>query len=221
LKVVAKYCKESGRLDGSLSFCRWGLDGAGWAKDEDGEVVEGRPHCEGADACFKHNKGLRPGDVWRMKVEGGCAQAGFAGEAYDPAKHQQTYNSIAYVYLGDGQTRIGAGLSLDEEEHDHSGHLGPHVPSSSPFEMALRVDLDRNVPQVHFNEDGVWHDFAPDRGEGRTALNAGPWFPYLQLWTEGDLVGEHRVDRPKATKSAGMKCKAPAAGGGDGAWLED
>ena len=86
--------------------------------------------------------------------------------------------------------------------------------------MALRVDPDRNVPQVQFNEDGVWHDFAPDQGEGRTALKAGPWFPYL-IVGEGDLLSGHRVDRPKATKSAGMKCKAPAAADGAGASVEE
>ena len=94
-----------------------------------------------------------------------------------------------------------------------------------PFRQAVlggerRVDLDRNVPQVQFNEDGVWHDFAPDEGEGRTALKAGPWFPYLLLH-EDDLVSRHRVDRPKATKSAGMKCKASAAVGGADASVED
>jgi hypothetical protein len=185
-----------------------GLDGASWAKGEDGEVVEGRPHCEAGYAFFKHNQAFRPGDVWRMKVEGGRrAGAGFAGEAYDPTRHYETEDSTACVHLGDGSTYIYSGLSLDEEQHDHYDYLGPHVPSSPPFEMALRVDHD--VPQVQFNEDGVWHDFAPGQGEGRTALKAGPWFPYLFL-RGGDLVSDHRVGRSKATKSAGMKCKAPA-----------
>ena len=49
----------------------------------------------------------------------------------------------------------------------------------------------------------MWHDFAP---EGRAALKAGPWFPYLVLFGDG-LLSDHRVDRPRATKSAGMKCK--------------
>jgi hypothetical protein len=152
-----------------------------------------------------------------MKVEGGRrAGAGFAGEAYDPARDDETYDSTAFVHLVDGSTRIYPGLNLDEEKHFHRGHLRPHVPSSPPFEMALRVDRDRNVPQVQFNEDGVWHDFAPDQGEGRTALKAGPWFPYLFL-VKGDLVSGHRVDRPKPTKSAGMKCKASAAADGAGA----
>jgi hypothetical protein len=84
--------------------------------------------------------------------------------------------------------------------------------------MALRVDHD--VPQVQFNEDGVWHDFAPDQGAGRKALKAGPWFPFLVLW-EGAVLSEHRVDRPKATKSAGMKCKASSAASGADASVEE
>ena len=155
-----------------------GLDGAGWAKSEDGEAVEGRLQLsEGAEACFKHNQALRPGDVWRMKVEGGeGACPGFAGEAYDPARNDATYNSTACVYLIDGTTCICPGLSLDEEDHFHDGHLGPHVPSSSPFEVALRVDHDGNVPQVQFNEDGVWHDVCTrprrrrDGAEGRAVV---------------------------------------------------
>jgi hypothetical protein len=152
-----------------------------------------------------------------MKVEGGRrAYAGFAGEAYYPTRDDETGDSTACVDLGSGSTSIFPGLSLDEEEHSHDDYLGPHVPSSPPFEVALRVDHDGNVPQVQFNEDGVWHDFAPDQGEGRTVLKAGPWFPFLVLG-EGALLSGHRVDRPKATKSAGMKCKAPAAAGGAGA----
>jgi hypothetical protein len=85
--------------------------------------------------------------------------------------------------------------------------------------VALRISKDGNLPQLQFNDDSVWHDFAP---EGGAALKAGPWFPFLQL-EGGGLLRDHRVDRPRATKSAGMKCKAasdPAAapaGGGAGA----
>ena len=134
------------------------LDGAGWAKTKDGD-------CEVEGVCFKHNQALRPGDVWRMKVEGGGAAAGFAGEAYDPTRDDETSDSTASTLIA-----ICSGLRLEEERH---------IPSLLPFEIALRVNHDGNVPQVQFNEDGVWHDFAPDQGEGRTALKAGPWFPYL------------------------------------------
>ena len=82
--------------------------------------------------------------------------------------------------------------------------------------MALRISKDGNLPQIQFNDDSVWHDFAP---EGEAALKAGPWFPYLFL-SGGDLLSDHRVDRPRATKSAGMKRKpasnpAPAPAGDD------
>ena len=79
------------------------------------------------------------------------------------------------------------------------------------------------MPQLRLNEDGEWHDFAP---EGGTALKAGPWFPQLELYGD-DLLSDHRVDRPRATKSAGMKRKpasnpAPApAGDGAGAVAAD
>ena len=63
------------------------------------------------------------------------------------------------------------------------------------------------MPQLRFNEDGQWHDFAP---EGGTGLKAGPWFPYLELYGDGRL-SDHRVDRPKPTKSAGKTKSAAAA----------
>ena len=63
------------------------------------------------------------------------------------------------------------------------------------------------MPQLRFNEDGQWHDFAP---EGGTGLKAGPWFPYLYL--EGDdRLSDHRVNRPRPVKGAGMnKSLAPS-----------
>ena len=71
------------------------------------------------------------------------------------------------------------------------------------------------MPQLRFNEDGEWHDFAP---EGWTGLKAGPWFPLLFLFRD-DRLSDHRVDRPRATKSAGKinKALAGAASDDDGA----
>jgi hypothetical protein len=57
------------------------------------------------------------------------------------------------------------------------------------------------MPQLRFNEDGEWHDFAP---EGGTGLKAGPWFPYLLLYP-GARLRDHRVNRPRPVKGAGMK----------------
>ena len=64
-----------------------------------------------------------------------------------------------------------------------------------------------NVPQIQFNDDDVWHDFAPDRA----ALKAGPWFPFLQLYNAADRLSDHSVHRPRAVKSAGKIHQAPAA----------
>ena len=62
------------------------------------------------------------------------------------------------------------------------------------------------MPQIQFNDDDVWPDFAPDRA----ALKAGPWFPCVYLFPDGRL-SDFCVHRPKPTKSAGKTSKAPAA----------
>ena len=127
------------------------------------------------------------------------------------------------MYLYDGSTVIRTGISLDGEDHYHDCHLEDHIPETKPYDVALRITKDGNLPQIQFNDDSVWHDFAP---EGGTALKAGPWFPFLEL-NGDDLLSDHRVDRPRATKSAGMKRKpasnpAPApAGDGAGAAAAD
>ena len=74
------------------------------------------------------------------------------------------------------------------------------------------------MPQLRFNEDGEWHDFAP---EGGTGLKAGPWFPYLML-RRGDRLSDHRVNRPRPVKGAGMKksLAASTALASDGAGAE-
>jgi hypothetical protein len=78
------------------------------------------------------------------------------------------------------------------------------------------------MPQLRFNEDGQWHDFAP---EGGTGLKAGPWFPYLVLFP-GDRLSDHRVNRPRPVKGAGMKkslapSAAPASDGAGAAEGDD
>jgi hypothetical protein len=75
------------------------------------------------------------------------------------------------------------------------------------------------MPQLRFNEDGQWHDFAPDGGTG---LKTGPWFPFLMLY-EDDRVSDHRVNRPRPVKGAGMKksLAASAAPASDGAGAAD
>ena len=194
------------------------LDTAGWAHNGSGEIVNGETRSpEGGDAFFKHAQELQGGDVWRMRVEGGTAYVGFATEQLNVEKYGETYDSTAPVGLGDGTTDIRPDISLDGQLHVHQGLLKDRIPETTPYDVALRVTQDGNLPQIQFNDDSVWHDFAP---EGGTALKAGPWFPYLCLY-EDDLLSDHRVDRPRATKSAGMKRKPAsnpaAAPAGDGA----
>ena len=148
---------------------------------------------------------------------------GFATEQCNVEKDGETHKSSAFVDLGDGNTFINTDISQDGQEHFHPSHLKDHIPETKPYDVAVRITKDGNLPQIQFNDDSVWHDFAP---EGGAALKAGPWFPFLCL-VGVDLLSDHRVDRPRATKSAGMKCKpasdpAPApAGDGAGAAAAD
>ena len=69
------------------------------------------------------------------------------------------------MYLGDespGATYIFPGISPDGEWHEHDSRLRPHIPEA-PFDMAVRCEAVSNVPQIQLNDDGVWHDFAPNR----------------------------------------------------------
>jgi hypothetical protein len=142
-----------------------------------------------------------------MRVEvRGDAWVGFASEKYNAEKHGDTYKSIAFVALGCGSTDIYPAISQDGQEHYHGGHLRPHIPEA-PFDLAVRCEAVSNVPQIQFNDDGVWHDFAPDRA----ALKAGPWFPYLELLDGGFRLSDHSVHVPRGVKSAGKIHKAPAA----------
>ena len=190
----------------------------GWAHNEGGEIFEGNPRSKGGYARFKHSRELQAQDVLRTKVvEGGEASVGFATENYDVEKHWETAESTAWVKLLNGTTRIGSDISRDGEEHVHPGHLKDYIPKTLPYDLALRINKDGNVPQIQFNDDAVWHDFAPDR----VALKAGPWFPFVQLHSDSDRLSDFCVHRPRPTKSAGKASKAPAAptasADGDGA----
>jgi hypothetical protein len=111
------------------------------------------------------------------------------------------------VQLSDGSTFIYSDISRDGERHTHHGHLKDYIPKTLPYHLALRINKDGNVPRIQFNDDAVWHDFAPDRA----AVKAGPWFPFLLLCDANDRLSDHCVHRPKPTKSAGKTSKAPAA----------
>ena len=179
-----------------------GDGGPGWACCGRGGIMNGRPQCivDNHRACFKHSQPVHAEDVVRMKVEeGGDAYVGFAGQHYDPKKDGETNKSTTWASTGGGTTHIRQNISQDGEQHYHDEYLQDHIPETKPYDVSLRCHGDGNVPQIQFNDDGVWHDFAP---EGSAGLKAGPWFLYLRLH-EGDRVSDLRVDRPRPTKSAG------------------
>ena len=151
-----------------------------------------------------------------MKVLAGRnALVGIAAEGFDVERYYETCKSTAEVALYNGTTAIGSDISQDGQRHYHHGHLKDYIPKTLPYDLALRINKDGNVPQIQFNDDAVWHDFAPDRA----AVKAGPWFPYLALYVDARL-SDHCVHRPKPTKSAGKTSKAlaaPAAASADGA----
>ena len=104
-----------------------------------------------------------------------------------------------------GSTVIRSDISEDGEQHVHYGLLRDHIPKTLPYDLALRINKDGNMPQLRCNDDGQWHDFAPEGGVG---LKAGPWFPYLWL-TTNDRLSDHRVNRPKGSKSAAVEIDEP------------
>jgi hypothetical protein len=120
----------------------------------------------------------------------------------------ETYKSTAKVILSNGSTVIYSDISEDGEQHFHHNLLKDRIPKTPPYDLALRINKDGNMPQLRFNEDGEWHDFAP---EGGTGLKAGPWFPFLQL-SSGDRLSDHRVNRPRPVKGAGMKSSQASQG---------
>ena len=96
----------------------------------------------------------------------------------DVEKRRETYKSTAKVDLSTGNTTIFSDISKDGEQHVHYD-LEDYIPKTLPYDLALRINKEGNMPQVQFNDDNVWHDFfAP---EGSAGLNSGPWFPYVQL----------------------------------------
>ena len=163
------------------------LDPAGWTCNENGEIKNGEPQCKDDDyeeydddyAVFKHSQSLEAEDVLRMKVVAGRnALVGIAAEGYDVERRGETEESTAWVVLFNGTTVINSDISEDGERHIHPALLEDRIPETLPYDLALRINKDGNMPQLRFNEDGQWHDFAP---EGGTGLKAGPWFPYLKL----------------------------------------
>ena len=161
---------------------------AGWTISEDGEILNGQLQCTSDRcSCFKHSQCFQAGDVLRMKVEGN-AIVGIAAEGYDVERDRETHKSTARVFLSDGTTAILSDISPDGGYYYHDRHLKELLPKTKPYDVALCINRDGNLPQIQFNDDGVWHDFAPDR----VGLKAGPWFPYLMLGP-GDCSSDHHV----------------------------
>jgi hypothetical protein len=142
---------------------------------------------------------------------GGKAVVGVVGEEYDVEGRDEAFQSTARVLLGyNGTTGIGCNLSEDGENHYHSGQFFEHLPERLPYDLALRINKDGNMPQVQFNDDGEWRDFAP---EGGTGLKAGPWFPYFVLCS-GDRLTDHRVEQPCKSAAPPPSKKQRLHGGG-------
>jgi hypothetical protein len=87
------------------------------------------------------------------------------------------------VDLSNGMTVIYSDISEDGETHGHSCLLKDSIPKTLPYDLALRINKDGNMPQLRFNEDGVWQDFVSGRRdwtEGRAVVclpAAVPWCP--------------------------------------------
>merc|ERR1711871_1134880 len=155
-------------------------------------------------AFFKHSRALAPGDVFKLRVEGGDgALVGLATEQYVPESHALgtpgSNNTCFYLGLDDGSSTMGMHMSMDGKSHDLEGTVLNHVPVAYPYDVALRCNKITNSPQVQFNDDDVWHNLGPE-------MKAGPWFPCVAL-DDGDHVSDIHATRPRPTKSAEKVCK--------------
>ena len=169
-------------------------------------------------ASFKHSQSLEPEDVWMMKVCTKVFGIGVVAEGFDVERHVETEMSTARLDLSNAPNDMGEHGStcilsdISEDGKYKSGRIPKdQIPKTLPYDLALRINKDGNMPQLRFNEDGQWHDFAPEGGVG---LKAGPWFPFLWLH-EAVCLSDHRVDRPRPTKSAGKTKTAPAGAADD------
>ena len=210
-------------LPGSATGSAAHADDSDWQRAWDPASPGYHMHC-------KHPAALYAGDVWSMTAaDVGSSTVGFVGDAYDvkTSSRDDAGQGIAWMTLDEGTTCIRSDFSLDEKEHIATYHLpipGNEIGEDGypiyredwePYQLSLRIDKESHVPQAQFNEDGVWHDFAPG-GAGAALKGEGPWFPYLRLASRDRVVG-HCVTRPsKPTKSASSKGGAAAAGGGTG-----
>jgi len=177
------------------------LDPVGWAS-VGGVVKKGVTKSNGRNAAFKHSHEFQIGEVWKMNVEKvrGTAKVGFATENYDVTLYRETEDNTAWNSLTNGTTAIDRNISSDGENHHYFKHLKDHL-TTLPSAVALQI-IEGNIPQIQFNNDNVWHNFAPDGA----VVKPGPWFPYLYL--DGTVIlRDHSITpaRKKPTKSAQKK----------------
>ena len=86
----------------------------------------------------------------RMKVvAGGSARVGIAAEGFDVERHVETWKSIAEVELDTRMTVIRSDISEDGEQHYHFGLLKDYIPKTLPYDLALRISKDGNVPRFN------------------------------------------------------------------------
>ena len=164
------------------------LPPAGWASSTLGGIENGEPQCKEDEeakrnaeeyASFKHSQSLEPEDVWMMKVCTKVFGIGVVAEGFDVERHVETEMSTARLDLSNAPNDMGEHGStvifrdISEDGEQHSGRiLKDHIPKTLPYDLALRINKDGNMPQVRFNEDGQWHDFAPEGGTGLKACRA-------------------------------------------------
>ena len=117
-------------------------------------------------------------------VAGGHARVGIAAEGYDVERSGETFKSTARVDLDDGTTATGSDISEDSEEHAHLALLKDYIPKTLPYDLALHITKDGNMPQLRFNENGQWHNFAPEDGTG---LNSTLVVLMNSQWTTNHL----------------------------------
>ena len=108
-------------------------------------------------AVFKHSQSLEADDVLRMKVVAGRgAIVGIAVEGYNVERDGETSKSTATVLLSSGSTAMYPGISEDGGGHYHPRHLKDYIPKTLPYDLALCINKDGDMPQLRFNEDGEW-----------------------------------------------------------------
>ena len=84
----------------------------------------------------------------------------------------------------------------------------PH-PQDSPLRPGPSHHQDGNRPQIQFNDGSVWHDLGPVEGEA--ALNAGPWFPYLELFPADRLPSRAQTCMKRKLAAGQRWCSDAAA----------